>query len=75
MFSLYLTTFAEALTRLNQRAQTHYTARDFGIVVPFYFRAASGSFDALLYAAWRVKEAAKRAALLVRGAPLPDSPR
>jgi hypothetical protein len=75
MFALYLRTFSEALEHLNSRASTSWTARDFGIVVPFYFRAATGGFDSLLYAAWRVKEAAKRAALLLRGAPLPDSPR
>ena len=75
MFALYLTTFGEALAHLNQRTQRHFNARDFGVVVPFYFSAASGGFDALLYAAWRVKEAAKRAAFLLRGTPLPDSPR
>jgi hypothetical protein len=74
MFALYLTTFREALAHLNSRARSSYTARDFGVVVPFYFRAATGGFDALLYAAWRVKEAVKRAALLLRGAPLPRQP-
>lgn len=75
MFALYLTTFREALSHLNARSGTEYAARDFGVVVPFYFRAATGGFNALLYVLWRIKEAAKRARLLLGGQPLPDSPR
>jgi hypothetical protein len=71
MFSRYLATFAEALRLLNQRAGTNYTAADLGIVVPFYYRGTSGGFNPLLYGLWRVKEAAKRAMLILRRAPAP----
>ena len=73
MFTLYLTTFRDALAKLNTAAGTSFTARDLGIVVPFYFRENGPRFAPLLYAAWRAKEAAKRATLLLRGAPLPDA--
>ncbi len=73
MLALYLTTFREALAKLNSAAGTAFTARDLGIVVPFYFRENGPRFAPLLYAAWRAREAVKRAALLLRGRPLPDA--
>lgn len=61
MFTLYLTRFRKALEGLNSAAGTHFTARDFGIVIPFYFEPATGGFDAPRYAVWRAREAGRSA--------------
>ena len=61
MFTLYLRRFREALDALNAAAGTRFTARAFGIVVPFYFEEETGGFDPALYSVWRAKEAGKTA--------------
>jgi hypothetical protein len=65
MFAFFMDTFAEALARLNAAAATPFTARALGIRQPWYYRG--GNFSALGYAAWRAKEAAKRAWLAATG--------
>ncbi len=80
MFTLYLRRFREALDGLNAAAGTKFTARDFGIVVPFYLETETGGFDRARYAVWRAREAAKTAvrtmryaaAKLTGGAPSPS---
>ncbi len=61
MFTLYLTRFREALDALNAAAGTRFAARDFGIVVPFYFDVETGGFDSARYAVWSAREAGKSA--------------
>jgi hypothetical protein len=61
MFALYLTRFREALDALNAAAATRFTAKDFGIVIPFYFEEQTGGFDSTRYAVWRAREAGKSA--------------
>ncbi|MGB8166706.1 MAG: hypothetical protein WCF18_04395 [Chthoniobacteraceae bacterium] len=61
MFTLYLRRFREALDVLNAAAGTHFTARDFGIVVPSYFDVTTGGFDSARYAVWSAREAGKSA--------------
>lgn len=67
MFGLYLDTFLAALARLNRATGAAFSARDFGIVVPWYFEPGTRRFSAPFYALWRVKEAAKRAWLIATG--------
>ena len=62
MLELFLETFSEALARANAATGRRYTAADFGLCWPWYYR--SGQFSPPAYAAWRVKEAAKRAWLM-----------
>lgn len=59
MFTLYLRRFREALDTLNAAAGSHFTARDFGIVVPFYFEPETGGFDSARYAVWSAREVGK----------------
>lgn len=66
MFALYLRRFRDALDALNARAGTQFSARDFGIVVPFYFEPGSGGFDSTRYAVWCAREAGKSALRTVR---------
>ena len=61
MFTLYLRRFREALDALNSAAGTRFTARDFGIVVPFYFDEKTAGFDSARYAVWSAREAGKSA--------------
>lgn len=65
MLTFFLETFAAALARLNTVNRSAYTPGDFGIAWPWYFRAGRMHWPA--YAAWRVKEAAKRAWLAATG--------
>lgn len=65
MLTLFLETFAAGLARVNEATGAHFTAKDFGIAWPWYWR--DGNFSAPLYAAWRVKAAAERAWLMLRG--------
>lgn len=65
MLAFFFETFASALARVNAAAQRNFTARDFGIVWPWYLRDGRLSWPG--YAAWRVKEAAKRAWLASTG--------
>ena len=65
MMEFFLETFSEALARANVATGRHYTASEFGIRWPWYYR--SGQFSPPAYAAWRVKEAAKRAWLMATG--------
>ena len=65
MLDFFLTTFSEALRRVNEATGRRYTPATFGIRWPWYYRA--GQFNPPAYAAWRIKEAAKRGWLLVTG--------
>jgi hypothetical protein len=65
MLDFFLTTFADALRRANEITGRRHTAADFGIRWPWYYTA--GQFSAPAYAAWRLKEAAKRGWLLATG--------
>ncbi|MDB6174845.1 MAG: hypothetical protein JWL59_4156 [Chthoniobacteraceae bacterium] len=57
MFTLYLERFSEALTALNTVAGRQFTARDFGVIVPFYYK--NGDFSSPLYALWCLREGIK----------------
>jgi hypothetical protein len=59
MFTLYLTRFSEALTALNTAAGTHFTARDFNVVIPSYYK--DGGFNPVLYSLLQLKEGGKTA--------------
>ncbi len=63
MFIVFLNSFLAALARLNVAAGTQFSARDFGIVVPWHFNP-DGKFSAVRYALWRAREMGKRAWLL-----------
>ncbi len=65
MLGLFLETFSEALAIVNAGGGRRLTPADFGISWPWYYQ--SGEFNAPAYAAWRVKEAARRAWLLATG--------
>jgi hypothetical protein len=65
MLDFFLTTFSEALRRSNRITGCHRTAWTFGIRWPWYYKA--GQFNAPAYAAWRLKEAAKRTWLFATG--------
>ena len=65
MFEFFLETFRDALAVVNANAARRYTAEDFGIQWPWYYDR--GEFNRPAYAAWRVKEAAKRMWLLASG--------
>jgi hypothetical protein len=65
MLEFFLETFSDALAVVNANAARRYTAEDFGIKWPWYYDR--GEFNRPAYAAWRVKEAAKRAWLLATG--------
>jgi hypothetical protein len=65
MLTFFLETFRAALARANASTGDAFTARDFGIAWPWYWRG--GKFSAPAYAAWRVKAAAARAWLIVSG--------
>lgn len=67
MFALYLRTFLDALARVNDAVGEQFTARDFGIVVPWHFERESGGFRPAGYALWRVREAARRGWLIATG--------
>jgi hypothetical protein len=66
MFTLYLRRFREALEELNSAAGTHFSARDFGIVIPSYLDVETGEFDSARYAVWRARESAKSAVRSMR---------
>ncbi len=66
MFTLYLTRFRVALAGLNDAAGAHFTARDFGIVIPSYFEPETGGFDATRYAMWRARAAGRSALRTLR---------
>ncbi len=68
MFTLYLTRFRAALAALNTASGTRFTARDFGIVIPSYFNADTGDFDASRYAMWRARDAGRTALRTLRHA-------
>jgi hypothetical protein len=65
MFSFFMETFLEALEWVNARTGDNFAASDFGIVAPWYYNG--GQFNWPGYAAWRVKEAAKRGWLTITG--------
>ncbi len=65
MFGFFLETFSEALAIVNAGSGRRFTAADFGIAWPWYYQR--GEFSAPAYAAWRLKEAARRAWLLATG--------
>lgn len=65
MFAYFLETLSAALARVNAAAGEHFTARDFRIQHPWYYRA--GKFNFWAYAAWRVRAALCRAWLLATG--------
>lgn len=66
MFALFLDRFGSALNHMNKEAGASFTASDLGVIVPWYFRAPA-HFSMPWYAAWRVREAAKRVWLLATG--------
>lgn len=65
MLGLFLETFAQGLARVNAATGGNFTARDFRIHRPWYYRA--GKFRPLAYAAWRVRAALCRGWLAVTG--------
>jgi hypothetical protein len=65
MLEYFLETFSEALSLVNSTGQRKFTPKEFGIRWPWYYRR--GDFSRPAYAAWRVKEAAKRAWLFATG--------
>ncbi len=65
MLVFFMETFCTALWRANAASGGNFTARDFGIQSLWYYRG--GRFFWPGYVAWRVKEAAKRAWLIVTG--------
>ena len=65
MLGLFLETFSEALAKVNAGSSRRFTPADFGISWPWYYQR--GEFNAPAYAAWRLKEAARRAWLLATG--------
>lgn len=65
MLDFFLATFTEALEIVNRDARPPFTACDFGLRWPWYYR--KGVFSPPAYAMWRVKEAAKRGWLFATG--------
>ena len=65
MLGFFLETFSEALAIVNSGSGRRFTPADFGICWPWYYQR--GEFNAPAYAAWRFKEAARRAWLLATG--------
>ncbi len=66
MMTLFLETLSSAITAVNNATDSYFTPRDWGIQWPWYYKAG-GRFSRAGYAAWRAKEAAKRAWLMVTG--------
>jgi hypothetical protein len=65
MMRFFLETFAEALAVVNASGARRFTPEEFGIRWPWYYDR--GRFNRPAYAAWRIKEAAKRVWLLATG--------
>lgn len=66
MLTLFLETLTEAIAAVNAATGSRFTPRDWGIQWPWYYNGA-GRFSAAGYVAWRAKEAAKRAWLMMTG--------
>lgn len=65
MLGLFLETFREALIAVNRQIGRTDRPADYGIRWPWYYR--DGRWNAPAYAAWRAREAAKRAWLMITG--------
>ena len=65
MLALFLEGLSDALAIVNAGGGRRFSAKDFGICWPWYYQR--GKFNRAAYAAWRLKEAAKRAWLLATG--------
>lgn len=65
MLDYFLATFSEAIAKANLATGRSFTPADFGICWPWYYRRRR--FNPPAYAAWRVKEAAKRVWLFATG--------